>query len=89
LTIYPTSAPHNYCARIANILQYLIVIQKVSRNYSANSPDLPGCAATGKTQEETTRNMHEAIELHVQGLREDKLPFPGPSSFAETLIVAI
>jgi len=37
---------------------------------------LPGCVATGKTREQVTRNMHEAIEMHVRGLREDKLPIP-------------
>jgi predicted RNase H-like HicB family nuclease len=64
------------------MLQYPVVIQKASRNYSAYSPDLPGCVATGKTREETVRNMCKAIELHIQGLREDKLPIPKPGSFA-------
>jgi predicted RNase H-like HicB family nuclease len=71
------------------MLQYFVVIEKASRNYSAYSPDLPGCAATGKTRELTIQNRHEAIKLHVQGLRKDKLPIPKPSSFAELMIVAI
>ncbi len=71
------------------MLHYLVVIEKASHNYSAYSPDLPGCVSTGKTQEETARNMHEAIKLHVQGLREDKLPIPKPSSFAQTMVIAI
>ena len=52
----------------------LVVIEKADRNYSAYAPDLPGCVATGKTVEETEHNMHEAIEMHVQGLSEDNLP---------------
>jgi predicted RNase H-like HicB family nuclease len=45
--------------------RFLIVIEKTRDNYSAYSPDLPGCIATGKTIEETERNMHEAIEMHI------------------------
>ncbi len=54
--------------------RFLVVIEKVDKNYSAYAPDLPGCAVTGKTREEVERNIHEAIQLHVQGLREDNLP---------------
>ncbi len=71
------------------MLYYLVVIEKASHNYSAYSPDLPGCVATGKTREDTTRNMREAIKLHIQGLWEDKLPIPKPSSFLEMMTVAI
>ena len=63
--------------------RFLIVIEKAEGNYSAYSPDLPGCVATGATREETERNMYEAIEMHVQGLLEDNLPIPESSSFAE------
>lgn len=48
--------------------RFLVVIEKAEGNYSAYSPDLPGCIATGVTREDTERNMHEAIELHVRGL---------------------
>ena len=58
--------------------RFLVVIEKAASNYSAYSPDLPGCVATGKTREEAERNMHEAIEMHVRGLKEDKLPVPDP-----------
>ena len=58
------------------MVRFLIVIEKVKGNYSAYCPDLPGCVATGKTREETERNMHEALEMHVQGLIEDKMPIP-------------
>ena len=63
--------------------RFLIVIEKADRNYSAYSPDLPGCVATGKTHDQAARNMHEAIDLHVRGLLEDKLPVPQSRSFAE------
>ena len=65
----------------------LIVIEKANGNYSAYSPDLPGCLATGKTREQATRNMHEAIEMHIQGLHEDKLPTPKSRSYAEYIAV--
>lgn len=67
--------------------RFLVVIEKANGNYSAYSPDLPGCIATGKTQEETARNMHEAIEMHVQGMLEDDLPIPESHSFAEFVAV--
>jgi len=67
--------------------RFLIVIEKAEGNYSAYSPDLPGCIATGATREEAERNMHEAIELHVRGLLEDNLPIPESTSFAEYVAV--
>jgi len=67
--------------------RFLIVIEKAHGNYSAYSPDLPGCVATGKTRSQAARNMHEAIELHVRGLREDKLPVPLSRSSAEYIAV--
>ncbi len=45
--------------------RFLVVIEKANNNYSAYSPDLPGCVAAGATREEAERNMHEAIELRV------------------------
>lgn len=68
--------------------RFLVVIEKAGKNYSAYSPDLPGCIATGKTQEQVALNMHEAIELHIQGLIEDKLPIPESNTFAEFIAVA-
>jgi len=63
--------------------RFLVVIEKANGNYSAYSPDLPGCVATGETVEEVERNIHEAIELHIQGLQEDNLPIPEPQAVAE------
>jgi predicted RNase H-like HicB family nuclease len=56
--------------------RFLIVIEKAANNFSAYSPDLPGCIATGATREETEKNMYEAIEIHLRGLREDNLSIP-------------
>lgn len=67
--------------------RFLIVIEKANGNFSAYSPDLPGCVATGKTSEQAARNMHAAIEIHVQGLREDGLPIPKSYSLAEYVAV--
>ncbi|MGH8103947.1 MAG: type II toxin-antitoxin system HicB family antitoxin [bacterium] len=67
--------------------RFLVVIEKAASNYSAYSPDLPGCVATGATREEAERNMHEAIHLHVCGLQEDNLPIPESHSSAEYVAV--
>jgi predicted RNase H-like HicB family nuclease len=60
-------------------MRYAMVIEKGDNNYSAYLPDLPGCVTTGSTVEELKHNMQEAIELHLEGLREDGLPIPEPS----------
>ncbi len=67
--------------------RYLVVIEKADGNYSAYSPDLPGCVATGATREEAERNMREGIKLHIQGLTEDKLPVPEPQASAVNIAV--
>ncbi len=68
--------------------RFLIVVEKAGSNCSAYSPDLPGCVATGATPEETKERMQSAIDMHVQGLREDHLPIPEPSAIAEYVEVA-
>ncbi|HLG30742.1 MAG TPA: type II toxin-antitoxin system HicB family antitoxin [Candidatus Brocadiales bacterium] len=67
--------------------RFLIVIEKADVNYSVYSPDLTGCVATGATREEAEQNMYEAIELHLQGLKEDGLSIPQSTSFAEYVTV--
>ncbi|MCR4437641.1 MAG: type II toxin-antitoxin system HicB family antitoxin [bacterium] len=69
--------------------RFLIVVEKADGNYSAYSPDLPGCVATGKTREQVTRNMHKAIEMHIHGLLEGNLPIPKSRSFAEYVAVSL
>jgi predicted RNase H-like HicB family nuclease len=68
--------------------RFLVVIEKANKNYSAYSPDLPGCVATGTTREDAEKNIYEAIEMHIQGLREDNLAIPESKSFAEYIAVA-
>lgn len=68
--------------------RFLIVIEKANGNYSAYCPDLPGCVATGKNRKETERNMHEAVEMHIQGMLEDHLPIPESVAVAEYIAVA-
>lgn len=66
--------------------RYLIVIQQTDGRYSSYSPDLPGCVSSGKTREEAERNMRDAIEFHVDGLKEEGYPVPEPhasSSYVE------
>lgn len=69
-------------------MRYAIVIEKAENNYAAYVPDLPGCVATGETIEETEREIQEAIEFHLRGLREDGLPIPEPSIRVEYVEVA-
>ncbi len=65
--------------------RYLVVVERAGRNYSAYSPDLPGCVATGATPEETHTRMQEAIELHLRGLSERNQPAPEPTTEAFTV----
>ena len=67
--------------------RFLIVIGKADGNYSAYSPDLLGCVATGSTREETEQNMYEAIVLHVKGLIEDDAPVPVSQAVSEYLVI--
>jgi predicted RNase H-like HicB family nuclease len=60
--------------------QYLVLIEGgPPSNYSAWSPDLPGCGATGRTIEECEREMRDSIAFHLEGMAEDGDPFPPPS----------
>ena len=69
-------------------MRYAIVIENAGTNFSAYVPDLPGCVAAGETIEETERLIREAIELHVQGLREDGLAVPDATSQVDYIDVA-
>ena len=64
-------------------MKYAVVIEKANGNYSAYVPDLPGCIATGATPEETEREIREAIQFHLDGMREDGLSIPEPTSIVE------
>jgi predicted RNase H-like HicB family nuclease len=69
-------------------MRYAIVIEEAAHNYSAYVPDLPGCVATGETVEEVEAQIRDAIAFHLEGLREDGLPVPHPSSRVEYVEVA-
>ena len=69
-------------------MRYAIVIEKAERNYSAYVPDLPGCVATGATIEEAESQIREAIEFHLDGLREDGIAVPQPTSRVDYIDVA-
>ena len=64
-------------------MQYAIVIEQASGNFSAYVPDLPGCVATGQTQDEAEAQIRDAIEFHLEGLRRDGERIPHPSSKVE------
>jgi predicted RNase H-like HicB family nuclease len=64
-------------------MRYAIVIEKAEENFSAYVPDLPGCVATGPTVEAVEKEIREAIRFHIDGLKEDGLPIPRPTSIAE------
>ena len=68
---------------MCDMYRYLVVFEKVGNNYSAYSPDIPGCIATGSTRDEAEKNIREAISFHIEGLKEDGLPLPEPASFTE------
>ena len=60
--------------------RYAIVVEDAVTNLAAYVPDLPGCVATGRTKKAVERLIREAIDLHLEGMTEDGLPIPEPSS---------
>ena len=69
-------------------MRYAIVIEAAGDNFSAYAPDLPGCVATGATLNETEREIREAIQFHLDGLRAENLPIPPASSRVDYVEVA-
>jgi predicted RNase H-like HicB family nuclease len=69
-------------------MRYAIVIENAGGNYSAYVPDLPGCVATGATAADAEQSIREAIEFHLEGMREDGTPVPPPTSTVEYVEVA-
>ena len=68
--------------------RYLIIVEPTDTGFSAYSPDVPGCVATGPTREDVEREMRDAISFHLDGLREDGQPVPRPSASAAYVDVA-
>ena len=71
----------------AGMHKYLVIFEKAGDIYSAYSPDIPGCIATGATRDEVEKNIREAISFHIAGLVKDRLPIPEPASFTEYIEV--
>ena len=65
------------------IKRYAIIVEDCGTNLAAYVPDLPGCVATAETAQELNRLIREAIEFHIDGMLEDGLPIPEPTSRAE------
>jgi predicted RNase H-like HicB family nuclease len=75
-------------AGVQPMKRYAIVVENAGANFGAYVPDLPGCVATGASREEVERLIREAIELHLEGMAEDGLPIPEPTSEVEYVEVA-
>ncbi len=71
------------------VFKYPVIIEKAKDNYSAYSPDLPGCVATGHTVKEALLRMREAIEFHVEGLKREGLAIPEPSTKVKYIEISI
>jgi predicted RNase H-like HicB family nuclease len=62
------------------VKKYQIIIEETATGYSAYSPDLPGCASTGNTREEVEANIRDAIQFHIDGLKQEGFEVPEPST---------
>ena len=71
------------------VLRYPIVIEKLRNNYSAYSPDLPGCIATGATVRQTLSRMRSAINFHLEGLKREGADIAEPSTRVEYIEIAV
>ncbi len=69
-------------------MKYVVILEPTTTGYSAYSPDVPGCISTGRTKEETERNISDAIEFHLAGLRVEGMELPEPSSEVSFVDVA-
>lgn len=69
-------------------MRYLVIIEETKTGYSAFSPDLPGCVATGATKEEVQKSMEEAVAFHIEGMHEEGLSLPEPHSFSTYLEIS-
>ena len=68
-------------------MRYAVIVEEGETSFGAYVPDLPGCTAVGETRQEVLRLIQEAIEFHIEGLREDGQPVPEPSSSIEYIEV--
>jgi len=70
------------------VKKYLIIVEKTETGYSAFSPDVPGCGSTGNTKDEVERNIQEAIEFHLEGLRQEGYEIPEPTTYSSYIDIA-
>lgn len=70
------------------MIKYLVIYERTDTGYSAYIPDLPGCVGTGATREQVEENIYEAIKFHLEGLREEGIPFPEQHTESEMLAFA-
>lgn len=68
-------------------MDYVVIVERGNSSYGAYVPDLPGCVAVGETRDEAMQLIREAIEFHLEGLRQDGRPVPAPSSSIELVTV--
>ena len=68
--------------------KYLIIVEKTESGFSAFSPDVPGCGSTGQTKDEVERNIQEAIEFHLEGLRQEGYDIPEPTTYSSYIDIA-
>ena len=69
-------------------MRYLVVVEEGPTSFGAHVPDLPGCVAVGETRQEVLTLIREAIEFHLDGMRQDGMSVPAPSSHVEYVEVA-
>lgn len=70
-------------------MRYMVVVERGETSWGAHVPDLPGCIAVGETRDETLRLIREAIQFHIEGLKQEGLPIPEPSSEGEFVEVGV
>ncbi len=68
--------------------KFLVIIEKTETGFSAYSPDLDGCVATGRTKKEVEKNMYEAIQFHLEGLKEEGINIPLSRTESEVMVFA-
>ncbi|GAB6267549.1 MAG: type II toxin-antitoxin system HicB family antitoxin [Smithella sp.] len=66
--------------------KFLVIFEKTKTGFSAYAPDLPGCIATGRTKNETERNIFDAIQLHLEGIKEENIRLPKVQAESEVLV---
>lgn len=71
------------------VFKYPVIIEKAENNYSAYSPDLPGCVSTGATLKEALSRMRDAIQFHIEGLKKEGLDIPEPSTKVKYIEISI